>query len=146
MIGLRGRTGRVMAPVSSLLSPLFAGVRRVFEFVWRVVAFVAAVLGGLLEVAWRGLLLVAGIAMPIGGVLMALGNKELSDTVVTAGFAIGILAVPSWLATRVLARIRPPRSRKDSLGAVKEEQDEDLGSGADEELGPNDRLMSGERS
>ncbi len=58
---------------------------------------IAKVLGFL----WRALLIAAAVAMPIGGVLIAVGQKPLSDALVTGAFAIGILAVPLgllWLA------------------------------------------------
>ncbi len=65
---------------------------------------VAKVLG----VAWRGLLIAAAVAMPIGGVLIAVGQKPLSDALVTGAFALGVLAVPLGLLWLALDRPEPP--------------------------------------
>lgn len=81
---------------------------RLWRAVMVVVGAVAAVLGAVMDLAWRGLLIVAAACMPVGGVLLATGQDETSATLVTAAFALGILAVPCWFATRIFARIRPP--------------------------------------
>lgn len=49
--------------------------------------------------AWRLPLIVAVIAMLMAAVLVALGQRALSDLVVTIGFAVGMLSVPIWLFT-----------------------------------------------
>lgn len=84
------------------------GIARGWRILMAVVGSVAAVLGAVCEVAWRGLLIVAATCMPIGGVLLATGQDDTSASLVTAAFALGILAVPCWFAARVCARIRPP--------------------------------------
>lgn len=101
----------------------------------------------LLEGAWRVLLIIAGAAMPVGGVLMALGKKDLSDTVVTVAFGIGILAVPCWFAARLCARapdVRDLRARRRTQTPSERSEHEDLSGGAHQELGPNYFVVSGE--
>jgi hypothetical protein len=65
-------------------------------------------LASLLGIAWRTLLIAAAAAMPIGGVLIAIGQKPLSDALVTGAFAMGILAVPLGLLWLALDRPEPP--------------------------------------
>jgi hypothetical protein len=149
---------KLLAPPRRLLSGVLARVRRLTSraidpfrpagrAIWRVVGVVAALLGGLLEVTWRGLLLIAGLAMPVGGALMALGQPDTSNTLVTAAFFIGILAVPAWFATRLLARIRPPGTvlpRRRRLATERSLDNEDLSGRADQELDPHDLVLPGE--
>ncbi len=49
--------------------------------------------------AWRLPLIVAILAMLSAAALVAMDQRELSDTFVTMGFAIGMLSVPIWLLT-----------------------------------------------
>ena len=60
-----------------------------------------------LGLVWRALLIAAAVAMPIGGVLIAVGQKPLSDALVTGAFALGILAVPFGLLWLALDRPEP---------------------------------------
>ncbi|MCB0915135.1 MAG: hypothetical protein KDC23_05450 [Actinobacteria bacterium] len=111
-----------------------------------VVSRVAVVGGRLFGFAWRLLLIVAAAAMATGGVLMAVGSKPLSDTVVTAGFALGILAVPCWFATVVLARIDALAQRWGTAKDLEESTHEDFSGSSDEELDSDDLVVPGEPS
>lgn len=55
---------------------------------------------GVLDIAWRSGLVAASAAMVGGGVLHAAGRQQLSATIVTAAFALAMLAVLAGLATR----------------------------------------------
>lgn len=149
---------RLLAPPRRLVTRGWAGARRLVSravdplrpagrAVWRVVGVAAALLGAIFEGAWRGLLLIAGISMPIGGVLLALGMDDTSSTLVTAAFFLGILAVPCWFATRILARIKPPGqlfAGRRRTTTERSHVDEDLSGRADQELHPHDLVLPGE--
>ena len=47
--------------------------------------------------AWRVPLIVAIVLFLAGAVVIAFGNKYVSDILVGAGFAVGMLAVPLWI-------------------------------------------------
>ena len=47
--------------------------------------------------AWRVPLIVAIVLFLAGALVIALGNKYVSDILVGAGFAVGMLAVPLWI-------------------------------------------------
>mgnify|MGYP001454541353 FL=1 len=49
--------------------------------------------------AWRVPLIVAIVLFLAGAVVIAFGNKYVSDILVGAGFAVGMLAVPLWIFT-----------------------------------------------
>ncbi len=49
--------------------------------------------------AWRVPLIVAIVLFLAGALVIALGNKYVSDILVGAGFAVGMLAVPLWILT-----------------------------------------------
>lgn len=46
---------------------------------------------------WKVMLVCAAICMPVAGVLIALDQKTMSDLIATAGFTLGVLAVPVGL-------------------------------------------------
>lgn len=48
---------------------------------------------------WRVPLIVAVVLFLVGAVVIAFGNKYVSDILVGAGFAFGMLAVPLWIFT-----------------------------------------------
>lgn len=138
---------RAWATSRSLVAKVIDPLRPAGRAIWRVVGVAAALLGGVFEATWRGLLLIAGISMPIGGVLLALGLEDTSSTLVTAAFFLGILAVPCWFATRILARIKPPGQlfagrRRTTI--ERSNVDEDLSGRADQELHPHDLVLPGE--
>ncbi len=49
--------------------------------------------------AWRVPLIVAIVLFLAGALVIAFGNKYVSDILVGAGFAVGMLAVPLWIFT-----------------------------------------------
>ena len=54
---------------------------------------------GVLDIAWRSGLAAASAAMVGGGILHAAGRQGLSASIVTAAFALAMLAVLAGLAT-----------------------------------------------
>ncbi len=49
--------------------------------------------------AWRIPLIVAIVLFLAGALVIAAGNKYVSDILVGAGFTIGMLAIPLWIFT-----------------------------------------------
>lgn len=49
--------------------------------------------------AWRVPLIAAIVLFLAGALVIAFGNKYVSDILVGAGFAVGMLAVPLWILT-----------------------------------------------
>lgn len=144
---VRRLLARAVAGGRRLLAKLIAPLRPIGRAIWKVVGITAALFGGLFEVLWRALLLIAGLSMPIGGILLALGLDDTSEALVTAAYFIGILAVPTWLATRVLARIRPPgkvRLRRRRTALERSPEDEDLSGRTHQEFHPHDLVLPGE--
>jgi hypothetical protein len=143
----RRLVSRIVAWVRRLLSRLIDPLRPLGRAIWNVVGIGAALLGGLGEILWRGMLLIAGAAMPIGGILLALGQDDTSATLVTLAYFVGVLAVPTWFATRLLARIRPPGQvlpRRRRLATERSPNNEDLSGRADQELHSHDLVLPGE--
>ena len=61
---------------------------------------------------WKVMLLFAAVCMPVAGVLMAAGQKPTSDLIATAGFTIGVLAVPFGLLSLRRSRARSGRRNR----------------------------------
>lgn len=145
---MKGTAARVRGPIKATTHWVSAAVRRILEVVRTVAAKVAAVASPILNFAWRLLLVTAGVAMPVGGALMAVGQETTSDTVVTAAFALGILAVPCWVGAIIAARLREsgtPTARASytvsPTDAETERPLENLSSRADKELSPDDLVL-----
>lgn len=100
----RQRVGSALAPV--------------VEPPMRVLGWCGRVLGRVADLVWRVPLIVAASAMGVAGVLHARGNTDLAWTLVTAGFAIGLLGVPLGLVSVGLGRDREsdpkPETRNES--------------------------------
>jgi hypothetical protein len=48
---------------------------------------------------WRIPLITAVVLFVLGAIVIAAGNKYVSDILVGAGFAIGMTAIPLWMFT-----------------------------------------------
>lgn len=124
--GLLSLPRRVIATVVGWVSGTVAGVRRVLAAVrrrlaamgervaavlapivgppLRVLRWCGRVIGRIADVLWRIPLVVAAVAMGMAAVVHARGNQDLAWTLVTGGFAIGLLGVPLGLISVGLGR------------------------------------------
>ena len=123
----------ILRPIRWVVSTLWRWWLVVWGYVRRGLVRTGKIIRVPMEWLWRGLLVFAAATMVAGGVLQTLGQGttseitgngiglfgqiSTSDTVVTIGFFIGIMAVPTWVLLQVidnltarLDRPNPPAS------------------------------------
>ena len=123
----------IVRPIRRMISTLWRWWLVVWGYVRRGLVRTGKIIRVPMEWLWRGLLVFAATTMVAGGVLQTLGQGttseitgngiglfgqiSTSDTVVTIGFFIGIMAVPTWVLLQVidnltarLDRPKPPAS------------------------------------
>ena len=80
----------------------------------KVLRWCGRLLGRVADLVWRIPLIVAAMAMAVAAVVHARGNQDLAWTLVTGGFAIGLLGVPLGLISVGLGRDPKTHSRAES--------------------------------
>ena len=113
------------------VGPFIRRVRTWISTAWGLLRCVLIRTGKIIRVPldwlWRGMLVFAAVTMVAGGILQTLGQGTTSeitgngiglfgqisssDTVVTIGFFIGIMAVPTWVLLGVIDRFTERLSR-----------------------------------
>lgn len=73
----------------------------------RLLRWCARIAGTVADALWRIPLIVAAVAMAAAGIVHARGNQDLAWTLVTGGFAIGLLGVPLGLISVGFGRQEP---------------------------------------